>query len=96
MAFGAARTKEEVVDQCRQDGGPGHGAGLGWVLGLLNTDQGQASWQQLLSAKGRLLDRLLDIQAGTVRLLRKMLYIIRKLGFKDLVTRKKRCNLEEV
>lgn len=60
--------------------------------GLLSTSQVQALLQQLLSAKGR----LLDIQAGTEWPLRKILYIIGNLGFKDLLARKKRSNIEEV
>lgn len=95
MAFRVAGAKKEVTDRRSQDSGPGRGAGLE-VNGPAEHRPGPGTGAAAAECQGQVVDRLLDVQAGTEWLLRKILYIIRKLGFKDLLARKKRCNSEEL
>lgn len=71
---------------------PGHGASLG-TGGPSQHRSGQGTVAAIAECQGQVVDRLLEVHDVTQWLLRTILDITTKLGFKDILSRKRRCNI---
>lgn len=96
MAVAAAGAKRDGVGgfESSRDSASGHAAGDPGVDGPAEHQPGQGTEAAAAERQGQVVDGLPDVQDGTERLLRKILYR-RKFGFKATLAERKRGDLEE-